>query len=37
MRQSTLLYNGTKYSRLDAGGLRTLAESGLELAKGVYY
>ena len=37
MRESRLLYNGTKYSRLDDGGLRTLADAGLKLAKGVYY
>ena len=36
MRESRLLYSETKYRRLDDGGLRTLADAGLKLAKGVY-
>jgi adenylylsulfate reductase subunit B len=37
MRDSQLLYNEPKYIRLDDGGLRSLADAGLKLAKGVYY
>ena len=37
MRDSQLLYNEPKSIRLDDGGLRTLADAGLKLAKGVYY
>jgi len=36
MRESRLLYSETKYRRLDDGGLRTLADADLKLAKGVY-
>ena len=37
LRDSQLLYNEPKYIRLDDGGLRTLADAGLKLEKGVYY
>jgi adenylylsulfate reductase subunit B len=37
MRAGQLLYNEPKYIRLDDGGLRTLADAGLKLKKGVYY
>ena len=37
MRESRLLFNETKYSQRDAGGLRTLEDAVLDLEKGVYY
>jgi adenylylsulfate reductase subunit B len=37
MRASQLLYNEPKWIRMDEGGLRTLADAGLKLKKGVTY